>query len=259
MITVTEEPAKEMKEMIALATRSHHRPLVDRLAAAISKMETVPKNGERGGREGYKYATADDVYAACRVALAGEGVVIRQQEISQVTDDTYTGTNGKKIFFTYHLWFECAGEQEERDVRQIAVVVYGVQGYQAAATYALKYWLRSRLLLPTGEPDLDESQPEAPQPQQQRAKPALEVVIQGDKVEVKEGGRVLSVADIQGRHEEGRLAILREVFTLLSRETRNRRTLEEKLALARGADSLAKLMPPEAQRDLARLFEKEGG
>ena len=151
-------------------------PVDGAIAAALSKArKSLPKAIKKDARNdhaGYSYASADSVYEAIQAPLFAAGLVPYQDE----TDfDTMTTERGNKQVLwariTYEMGFDLADVGRGTPSRHTQMVeVHGAQAMQAASTYALKYWLRGKLLLATGDQDIDAS--ERSQPPATRQRPA---------------------------------------------------------------------------------------
>jgi len=120
----------------------------------------------------YEYASADAIYRHARRSLLAGGLLPFQQELSKTWHERQQG--GKTVRWLeveYGLALTPGGVAVEvRKLEKVTVVVQitGAQSMGAARTYALKYWLRGKLLLSTGDQaeDLDASEPTplAPKP-----------------------------------------------------------------------------------------------
>ena len=124
-----------------------YKDLSERVAAAMAAIKSVSKTAFNEHNK-YKYASADDIFDMVRPILAEHKLEICMDEISSEVIEQ----NGKKyILLTYSIGF--AGARPER--RTFMLQIIGTQTFGAAMTYAVKYWLRSKLLISTGEADLD--------------------------------------------------------------------------------------------------------
>ena len=138
-----------------------------RVAAAMAEVpDPIPRDSTNAFAK-YDYASADAVFRAVRPVLAKHGLSVRQQEQSFELLEREKSTQVK---ITYAISFESADGCGTPDVRTQTDQMKGAQTLQAVATYALKYWLRSRLLLNTGDPDTD-AEPKAEPTTQTAAKP----------------------------------------------------------------------------------------
>lgn len=143
------------------------RLISDRVCRVMIDLKTVPKNGYNAFAK-YKYATADDVFTAVRTVMATHGLSVRCQEVEDSLNIKERGVEGKETMWMgvkFDLAFDLAGVGQERPERRtIMVPVTGPQSFQASTTYAIKYWLRGRFLLDTGEEDVDATEKTSPDP-----------------------------------------------------------------------------------------------
>ena len=103
----------------------------------------------------YQYASADAVYAHVRAEIAKLGLSVWQDEIAFEVVEGEKNKSWLKI--TYELGFDDKGEKPAGPLerRTILIQYTGVQTCQAAVTYGLKYWLKGKFQLPTGEQEAD--------------------------------------------------------------------------------------------------------
>ena len=127
------------------------------LATAMGS--TVTKDA-RNEHSRYDYASADAVYRHVRGVIFGAGLTVVQTE-KELEFESRTNKAGKVSTWcraVYDLGFAEVG-QKPKVVEQVTVMVQitGSQSLGAARTYALKYWLRGKFLLATGDQaeDLD--------------------------------------------------------------------------------------------------------
>lgn len=165
------------------------------IAQAMAEIRGQIDFDSRNNFAGYNYASGDAIYAACREAIANAGLTLWQDEI----DFKFTEIGGKtvcQVVYGFAMSMGIvkppmtndggkpssrgAGLGKGTDNWERVTVVdswKGVQTGQALRTYALKYWLRGKFLLATGEPDTDAdignggSTPPPPQRQQPKPKP----------------------------------------------------------------------------------------
>ena len=133
-----------------------------RIASVMADIRTVPKRGENKFAH-YHYATADDVYDALRPILAKHGLTVWQKihgirefehkGVAFLIMDVATGLDGEDpdTILPTPVPLNTAGTKGVR---------LDAQAIQAALTYAQKYYLRSRFLLATGDPDADADAPQ---------------------------------------------------------------------------------------------------
>lgn len=124
---------------------------------AMAAIKQVPKSSFNAFAK-YHYASADDVFSVIRPILAEHNLEIRATEVDREVVQHHDGKNWMLI--SYEIGF--VGGNFDR--RTIYVPLNSSQSLQAAATYAVKYWLRTKLLIDTGEADLDANGDEARDP-----------------------------------------------------------------------------------------------
>ncbi len=134
-------------------TSTEYAALMAFLMGSIEKVDKDMRNSYKG----YDYASADAVFAAVRVAMADLKLHLVTQELSFKIHDF--GTDDKP---SRHIELKVyIGITDGSVVPLELITVMGPytapQSIQALRTYAVKYWLRTKLLLPTGESDLDEA------------------------------------------------------------------------------------------------------
>ena len=152
------------------------------LAAAILVMPaSAPKDG-LNKHSAYRYATADSIYATARSHLAEQGLTVYQQEVKFEFFDGPESKDGKTsrwIKAEYVLGFQHSLISIPEVLENVTVFAQLVNAQTAAAvrTFALKYWLRGKLLLATGDlgEDLDDSDtPAVPPKAESKSKGASE-------------------------------------------------------------------------------------
>lgn len=136
-----------------------------RVAAAMAEIKNIPRDAENRHMR-YRYASTDAVFAALRPILAKHGIGVTCSEVECRYEPVRNEKGEEKLwaFATYELGID--GMDTER--RHVAMAVTGPQSHGAMISYALKYWLRSKFLLDTGDADADDQ----PQSQVQAPKPA---------------------------------------------------------------------------------------
>lgn len=111
----------------------------------------------------YKFASADDIYAALTRKMGEVGLCIISLEdnceIKRVEKDGKT-QQWAQMEFSFVLATEEATWTDKRAKRTLYIQVTGAQTFQAAQSYAEKAYLRSLFKIPTGDLDLD-SMPQA--------------------------------------------------------------------------------------------------
>ena len=116
---------------------------------------TIEKD-ERNDFAEYDYASADAIYSHVREQIANKGYSVWMNEISF---DVLEGEKKKQwLKVSYEIGLTAdGGRPDDKELERITILAQyaGVQTCQAVRTYALKYFLRGRFLLPTGEKDAD--------------------------------------------------------------------------------------------------------
>jgi hypothetical protein len=113
----------------------------------------------------YKFASADDIYAAVARKFGEVGLMIYPLEMSPPEikrvekTDKQTGSvvvsQWGQFCFGYMLATEDATWFDPRSSRTIYIQILGPQTFNAAESYCQKQYLRALLKLPTGDMDLD--------------------------------------------------------------------------------------------------------
>ena len=103
----------------------------------------------------YNYASADKMYQTIGKVLAKHGLTVWQNEAEISYQETPTGT--LLVLVSYDMGFQTdPGKAPEHTERMTGSAQFrSAQDIAAARTYAMKYWLRSKMLIATGEPDTD--------------------------------------------------------------------------------------------------------
>lgn len=142
------------------------------LAAAIAAMpDSIPKDS-RNDYGKYDYASADAVYRAVTPHLSRRGLAIWQQEKKGTFEvlrvvEPYKNKKGETVDMVTRSYIKVTYEfaitpngvkPEEGQAEEFTILhqITGTQAYGAVRTYALKYWLRGKLGLATGDKEDDE-------------------------------------------------------------------------------------------------------
>ncbi len=148
-------PSRELR-------RHQHRISLAEVRGAITP---VAKNGWNPHGK-YKFATADDVYAMIRPLLARWNLepMVRQVEIKP-----FTSPAGKPHWeVTAECWMRSPDYDEQPVPYTIAVPITGPQTAESWRTYCLKYFLRTRFQIETGDYEAvemsDQQEEETPVP-----------------------------------------------------------------------------------------------
>lgn len=130
--------------------------------AVMAALGTLAK--ERTGKGvNYSFASIDDFLSFVRVHCFEAGIFIEQDEIEARMVDVAKG-DGKMMamwwaqyaFTVRHVGGTSIGPMR----RSVMVQAFGAQSCGAAMAYALKQFMRSLFLIPTGEADPDETKTE---------------------------------------------------------------------------------------------------
>lgn len=218
-------------------------------ANLISSISAIKKDAENQFQK-YRYASVDAVFEAVRGAIGAAGLVVWcHEEAFEIHRPDGESKAKPWAFAAYRLALAPVGDPpdwERAERITIPLQLVGPQSAQAARSYAIKYWLRGKLLLPTGDQDLDATaEPDEPAPRRGRKatapKPAQTIteesppaprresaarvtidILEGEIALANLGG--LSVAERSEMVREAALAALRRVMRSKSlRDDRDRR------------------------------------
>lgn len=145
------------------------------LAQLVGKMKgSVEKDG-KNAHAGYRYATADAVYVGVRKAVCEAGFLPWQTEDSPVETmqigQKRDGSPRTFVKVTYAIALTPGGRAPAPGHAEKVTVMaefLSIQTFAALRTYALKYYLRGKLLLATGELDVDAEEGAPPEGGQTR-------------------------------------------------------------------------------------------
>lgn len=137
-------------------------PIPAPIVAAICKIQATlaaVAKSNTNSHGGYKYASADDIYAALAHKMGEVGLVVVTLEES-CDIKRLEGKEGKTaqwahLEFSFLLATADATWTDKRLRRTLYILVTGPQTFQAAQSYAEKAFLRSLFKIPTGDMDLD--------------------------------------------------------------------------------------------------------
>lgn len=136
-------------------------PLLRDLAARIAQVMKAVRSLAHDAcntHSDYNYASADKFYQALQQPLAEAELVVRCDEVD-CRLFTVPNRDGRPMLharFVYELGFVGYPGAERRS---LVLQVIGPQSFQAAETYARKYWLRGKFLVATGETDDVDAEP----------------------------------------------------------------------------------------------------
>ena len=137
------------------------------LAKAMLEMPVSIEKDQENSFAHYQYSSADAVFANIRTQLAKQGLAPWQQEISmEVIEQTKQNKDGTErrsrwLKAKYQMALTPDGQapmdniELEGEIVTVMCEFTTAQAFAAIRTYALKYWLRGKLLLATGEFDAD--------------------------------------------------------------------------------------------------------
>ena len=135
------------------------------VTAAAKAMAAIRKVGKEGRNEHdkYNFASIDDFLAMVNPVCADAGLIFPMQE-DGIEDFTRKGKFGDSSWMRVR-WqitvMHISGQSLPPVLRTVEVLRNGAQAYGSAQSYALKQFLRSFLLIPTGDKDDADLQPTA--------------------------------------------------------------------------------------------------
>lgn len=176
-----------------------HPSIVKAICAVQASISSVAKT-QFNVQGKYKFASADDIYAAVARKFGEVGLIIYPLQMSEpeikrvekTQKNRDTGENEVVISqwgqfsFGYMLATEEATWFDPRSARTIFIQIIGPQTFNAAESYCQKQFLRSLLKLPTGDVDLD-SMPQADN--------------EDDQIELANGQRVKRKSSAEGKRD----------------------------------------------------------
>lgn len=124
------------------------------IAAAMGEVQKVGKEG-RNSHDGYNFASIDNFLALVNPICARHGIIVSMQE-NGLEDFTRKGKFGENPWMrmTWEITvFHASGQSLPPVNRTVEVLRNGAQAYGSAQSYALKQFLRSLFLIPTGDKD----------------------------------------------------------------------------------------------------------
>ena len=133
------------------------------VTAAAKAMAAIRKVGKEGRNEHdkYNFASIDDFLAMVNPICADAGLIFPMQE-DGIEDFTRKGKFGDSSWMRVR-WqitvMHISGQSLPPVLRTVEVIRNGAQAYGSAQSYALKQFLRSFLLIPTGDKDDADLQP----------------------------------------------------------------------------------------------------
>lgn len=144
------------------------------IGEVMTQIKSLPK-GERNQHGGYNFASIDDFLAAIGPLCASAGLIVYQDEGLVDTIDR-GGKSWLKATYTFTLGHTSGVVWSKPVSRTVYQSITGPQTTGSCQSYALKQFLRSLFMIPTGDrDDADYHKPEdmpATRPAQQYSKPA---------------------------------------------------------------------------------------
>jgi len=132
-------------------------PIGEVVTSAAKAMAAIRKVGKEGRNEHdkYNFASIDDFLAMVNPVCAEAGLIFPMQE-DGIEDFTRKGKFGESAWMRVR-WqitvMHISGQSLPPVLRTVEVLRNGAQAYGSAQSYALKQFLRSFLLIPTGDKD----------------------------------------------------------------------------------------------------------
>lgn len=136
------------------------KTLLEATVAAMGQVQKVAKEG-RNKHDGYNFASIDDFLSLVNPICAANGLIFQMDEAG-IEDFTRKGKFGDNAWMrmTWEITVaHSSGETLPPVKRTVEVLRNGAQAYGSAQSYALKQFLRSFLLIPTGDKDDADLQP----------------------------------------------------------------------------------------------------
>lgn len=134
--------------------------IVQAVCKVMASLDAVKKSAfnQQGS---YKYASADDIYAAVVLRMAEAGLMVtaleaKEPAIIDAVNKKGEPTRWAKITFQFVLATTDASWTDATCTRTVMLQILGPQTFMAAQSYCEKAFLRSLFKLPTGEMELDE-------------------------------------------------------------------------------------------------------
>ena len=151
---------------------------LEKITAVVADTKSIPRDGNNKFA-GYKYATVDQVFESVRGPMSKHGLALDYELYGL---DRVEHRNVEFLFLNVGVKFRGDRDYVVHPVPLNTAAKGGVrldaQGIQAAISYALKYFLRSTLMLNTGDADLDaeagqvvDTKDSPPPPKQQQSPP----------------------------------------------------------------------------------------
>jgi hypothetical protein len=140
-----------MNETVKIETRSEVLAAISKAMAGIKKVARDGKNTH----DNYNFASIDDFLAMANPICADAGLLFHMDESSR-EDFMRKGKYGESAWMRQSFSitvYHTSGQSLPPVTRSVEVLRNGAQAYGSAQSYALKQFLRSLLLIPTGDKD----------------------------------------------------------------------------------------------------------
>ena len=146
-----------------------------KLIPAIQELPPAAPKDAKNKFAGYDYASVDSLYAAVGKVFRKSGLAVYAQELKtdfdtrelDVTNKQGEVTGKKYVTMarvTFGLAITPGGVAPQRletlERFTVAGQITGIQTFGSLRSYAVKYWLRAKFMLVTGEVDMDEQAPQ---------------------------------------------------------------------------------------------------
>ena len=135
------------------------------LLLKIQKEIETPKRDAFNDHGKYYYSSADEVFRVVRDVLMKHKVIFKCDEwkfevrktgsISSSKNNQITKRNVQTILIEFTMSLSDDEDVIIKGTYSCCATYTGPQTVQALRTYAMKYWLKSTLFIPTGELDMD--------------------------------------------------------------------------------------------------------
>lgn len=140
----------------AAANHAYPKEIAAALVKVMSEIGTLAK-GNENKFDKYNYASIDDFLAFVREPLHKHGLSVVTDEIAEPRLQDVTKKDGKPMAMWWarysFAFIHESGAMSNPAARTVMVQANGAQSSGSAQSYALKQFLRSALLIPTGDGD----------------------------------------------------------------------------------------------------------
>ena len=140
-----------MNEAVRIEPRAEVLAAISKAMASVKK---VVKDG-KNAHDGYKFASIDDFLEMVNPICSDAGLIFHMEE-SGTEDFMRKGKYGESAWMRQKFLitvFHVSGQSLPPVSRSVEVLRNGAQAYGSSQSYALKQYLRSLLLIPTGDKD----------------------------------------------------------------------------------------------------------